>query len=253
MLRAELGRGQDAWVLYQESGRVLRVLLHLAAAPDVAEDLVAEQREAARELASAVGVDGLVRMAGLWLEHESLVAAAGNRELALEVACMRLARWPAVKRIEGLLAGEDPPSGVSGGGGEPGASGERDRGRHASGSAGGRLSAALWEGGERRLAGVVERAEVSGGAGAVTLRFSSDDDTIAGFANGEARSRLEAACREVFGPEVSLRLETEAPAPDEAAADGPLMRQALDDPGVARVVRIMGGEVASVRPDGRPN
>ncbi len=252
-LRAELRSGQDAWVLYQEVGRVLRVLLHLAVAPEVAEDLVAEQREAALALASGLGADGLVRMAGLWLEHEGLVGAAGNRELALEVACLRLARWPAVKRVEAILAGEAPPNTPDTGRGVQTTQGGGSGGHHAAQTAGGRLSSAAWARGLRRLAGVVEGAEVTAGDQVVTLRFAAESPGVAAFANGDARGQLETVCKEVFGQAVTLQLETATPANGEAVADGPLMRQALEDPGVEMVRRIMGGEIVAVRPDVQAN
>jgi DNA polymerase-3 subunit gamma/tau len=251
-LRAELDSGHDAWVLYQEVGRALRIVLHLAVAPDVADDLVDDQRDRAVEIASSLGADALVRMAGLWLEHEALVSAAGNRELALEVACLRLSRWPAVKRVEALLAGEPPPQAAGSGGGSKGAKRPDAGGRHAAETAGGRFSGALWGKGEKRLAGVVEGAAVSIDEGSVTLTFSTAKNGVAEFANGEARAELESTCREVFGDDVRLQLHMEA-AQEETAADGPLMRMACADPGVEMVRRIMGGEVVAVHSDGRAN
>jgi hypothetical protein len=57
-------------------------------------------------------------MLGLWLEQEGLLREAGNRELALEVASLRLARWPAVRTVEDWLAGSGDlaptPSAASG-------------------------------------------------------------------------------------------------------------------------------------------
>jgi hypothetical protein len=47
-------------------------------------------------------------MLGLWLEQEALVRGSANRELALEVASLRLARWPSVQRVEEWLAGSGP-------------------------------------------------------------------------------------------------------------------------------------------------
>ncbi len=252
-LRGELRGGQDAWVLYQEIGRVLRVLLHLAVAPDVAEDLVAEQRARSVEVAASLGADALVRMAGLWLEHEGLVGTAGNRELALEVACLRLARWPAVRRVEAILAGETPPNIPRPGGGDKPRHGDGSRGRHAAESAGGRLSSAVWARGLGRLAGVVEGAEVCAEGDVVTLRFAAENPGVAAFANGDARSQLEAVCREVFGAGVELRLETAPPADGEATVDGPLMRLAKEDPGVEMVRRVMGGEIVAVSVDGHAN
>ena len=56
-----------------------------------------------------IGGDGLGRMLGLWIEQEAMVRGAANRELALEVASLRLARWPSVRRVEEWLAGTVEP------------------------------------------------------------------------------------------------------------------------------------------------
>ncbi len=53
-------------------------------------------------------------MLGLWLEQEALVRGSANRELALEVASLRLARWPSVQRVEEWLAGSSPIDSGSG-------------------------------------------------------------------------------------------------------------------------------------------
>ena len=138
LLREQLEAGQDASVLYLEVGRLLRVLLHLAIDPELEQTLTAEHRALVEPLAKNLGEDALGRMLGLWIEHEPLLREAGNRELALEVAAVRLARWPAVRRVEEWLAGAGevapptaPPGGrqgappvSSGGSGPPQALGE---------------------------------------------------------------------------------------------------------------------------------
>lgn len=254
MLRSELRAGHDAWVLYQEVGRVLRLLLHLAVNPDVAEDLPDDQRQYALEVAGTLGAEALTRMAGLWLEHETLVGSAENRELALDVACLRLARWPAVQRVEALLAGEAPPNV----GGQNPASGSDEPvpspggGAHAKASPGGRLSAALWDGGRRRLVGAVEGARVRHEGDQVVLEFESTARTLAVFAR-ENHAELEALCRELFGASTRLTIEIEGDT-DAVGEDGdPLMRAALDDPGVVLMQKVLGGEIISVIPDGEPN
>ena len=70
-------------------------------------------------VAESFGADPLGRMLGLWLEQEALVRAAGNRELALEVASLRLARWPSVRRVEDWLAGAGPVGSEPGPGSGP--------------------------------------------------------------------------------------------------------------------------------------
>lgn len=103
LLRAELVAGRDPKALYEETGRVLRLLLHLALATEATPELTAEQRAELEQLAHRLGVDPLIRMLGLWLEHEGLIRYASNQELALEVACLRLSRWPAVRQLEAAL------------------------------------------------------------------------------------------------------------------------------------------------------
>ncbi|NOZ79361.1 MAG: DNA polymerase III subunit gamma/tau [Acidobacteria bacterium] len=110
LLRSELAAGHDAVMLYQEMGRTLRLMLHLAADPDLEPDLTEARREQLAATSAGLGVEALIRMLGLWVEQEPLLREASNRELALEVACLRLSRWPAVQRIEALLAdGGSPP------------------------------------------------------------------------------------------------------------------------------------------------
>jgi len=104
-LHTQLAAGQDASVLYREIGRVLRTVLYLAVNPDLESSLSDAHRSVLQPIADAHGVDPLSRMLGLWLEQEGLLREAGNRELALEVASLRLARWPAVRTVEGWLAG----------------------------------------------------------------------------------------------------------------------------------------------------
>ena len=111
-LRDQLAGGQDASVLYREIGRVLRTTLYLAVDPDLESSLSDSHRAVLQPIADAHGADPLSRMLGVWLEQERLLREAGNRELALEVASLRLARWPAVRTLEDWLAGSGdlPPT-----------------------------------------------------------------------------------------------------------------------------------------------
>jgi DNA polymerase-3 subunit gamma/tau len=104
-LREQLAGGQDPSILYQEIGRTLRTLLYLAVDRELAPTLSAEQLELLEPVTRDLGADPVSRMLGLWLENELLVKEADNRELALEVAAVRLARWPAVQKIEAWLSG----------------------------------------------------------------------------------------------------------------------------------------------------
>jgi DNA polymerase-3 subunit gamma/tau len=121
LLRNQLAAGQDASVLYREVGRVLRTAVYLAVDRALAPVMSEDHLSLVENLAETVGVDALGRMLGLWLEQEGLMRGASNRELALEVACLRLARWPTVQRVEEWLAGD---GGVRGGPGSgPGRAG----------------------------------------------------------------------------------------------------------------------------------
>ncbi len=108
LVRDQLANGQDASVLYREIGRTLRTALFLAVDPALAPAMSEAHRGLLLGVAESRGVDPLSRMLGLWLEQEALVRGAANRELALEVASLRLARWPSVQRVEEWLAGAGP-------------------------------------------------------------------------------------------------------------------------------------------------
>jgi DNA polymerase-3 subunit gamma/tau len=108
LVRDQLANGQDASVLYREIGRALRAALYLAVDPALAPTMSETHRKLFLAFAESQSVDSLGRMLGLWLEQEALVRGAANRELALEVASMRLARWPSVQRVEEWLAGTGP-------------------------------------------------------------------------------------------------------------------------------------------------
>jgi DNA polymerase-3 subunit gamma/tau len=122
LVRDQLASGQDASVLYREIGRTLRAALYLAVDPALAPTMSDTHRDLLMAVATSGGIDSLSRMLGLWLEQEALVRGAANRELALEVASLRLARWPSVQRVEEWLAGTAPvDSGGSSSGSPPGA------------------------------------------------------------------------------------------------------------------------------------
>lgn len=108
LVRDQLANGQDASVLYREIGRTLRIALFLAIDPALSPTMSEAHRVLLLGVAESRGADPLGRMLGLWLEQEALVRGAANRELALEVASLRLARWPSVQRVEEWLAGVAP-------------------------------------------------------------------------------------------------------------------------------------------------
>ena len=160
LLRSELTAGRDPSVLYHETGRLLKSLLHLAVDPELEADLVAEQRERMLGLARQIGSPALTRMLGLWVEQEGLLRDAASRELALEVALLRLARWPAVRQVEALLDGEAAPPAPAGGSGRsrPG-SDAGGAGRAGAAGPAAATAAELWDD-RPRLAAAVGAARV---------------------------------------------------------------------------------------------
>jgi DNA polymerase-3 subunit gamma/tau len=125
LLREQLAAGQDPSVLYREVGRTLRTALYLAIDPKLAPVISDSHRTLFSGVADGLGENALCRMLGLWLDHEALLRGTGNREIALEVACLRLARWPSVRRVEDWLAGSgandpDAGAGAAGSGSESG-------------------------------------------------------------------------------------------------------------------------------------
>ncbi|HOC42999.1 MAG TPA: DNA polymerase III subunit gamma/tau [Thermoanaerobaculales bacterium] len=250
VLKRELEAGHDAALLYREVGRALRAAVHCVLDPALELALTEDQRGRLRPFAEGLGVDALTRMLGLWADQEPVVRDAGNRELALEVAALRLARWPAVQRLEELLAGA--PGGTLPQGGTPGPG----RGR-AGGTASGagdprsRLAAVLWDG-QPRLASAVEQAEVSLEQDALVLRFGGGTGALASFASSQASVQaLEAASTAAFGGARRARVEGGEPVDRGGAADE-VGRAALSDPGVELARRVLGGEIVAVRPDGEP-
>jgi len=123
LVRDQLANGQDASVLYREIGRTLRAALFLAVDPALAPTMSEAHRVLLLDVAESRGTDPLSRMLGLWLEQEALVRGATNRELALEVASLRLARWPSVQRVEEWLAGSSPIDSGSGPSSSPSSAG----------------------------------------------------------------------------------------------------------------------------------
>ncbi len=249
-LQAELEAGHDATVLYEEVGRVLRLLVHHAIAPTLDAGLSADHRELLAGPAKGVGATGLIRMLGLWLEQEGLMREAANRELALEVACLRLSRWPAVQQVESLLeagGGSTPPKAPAGGGRRPaGAAGGGVQTAPADpGTPGERLAAALWDG-RPRLAAAVEGARVAVAEGCAELVFPAAARRLADVARTpDLLGALRAACRDLFPgvSEVIVTVEGET----AGEADG-LAATAAADPGVRAVLQVLGGELTGVKP-----
>ncbi len=247
-LRAELAAGHDATVLFQEVGRMLRSLVHIAVDADLGATMTDDHRRRLEPLAAALGVDALTRMLGLWLEQEPLLREVENRELALEVASLRLARWPAVRRLESWLAGGDvPPTGAGPGAPVTGTSGT---GPPPVGAAPATISELLWSE-HPRLAAAVDAAQVGADAGVVTLCFGADAEAPARYAgSASCQPVLQQACCRLFGDVAEVRIEIEAAGAERTTGTAELEAMIDDDPGVRLVREIIGGEIVSVRPDG---
>lgn len=228
---------------------MLRAMLHLAVDPALNPALTDDLRTTIEPRATELGAEALTRMLGLWLEQEPMLRDAANRELALEVAALRLARWPAIKRVERWLAGgEGPPTGGSppspttaenqGGGGPPPVSAKPAT-----------VAEALWAK-HPRLAGAVEAGTVECDGETVTIAFSTDTRALAKYAGSDAvRPALESACAAIYPGAVEIRVELEAGRDEPGATENSLTAEAENDPGVALARSIIGGEIVGVRPD----
>ncbi len=253
ILRDELTAGHDATILFAQTGRVLHMLTHLTVDRELEGALSDDQRALLEPLAARLGTDPLTRMLGLWLEHESLLREASNRELALEVAALRLSRWPSVQRLEAMLAG---------GGGAPGPAGPPPSGEgrpHApAGSGGGsaagaaeRLAGALWKE-QPRLASALESAHVTVTGACLHIEVEPEAAALARLLDSPAaRSALEAAGRRQFGNVEEVRVGVAGGTEGERGGGRDLVAEAAADPQVALVQRVLGGDVVVVRPDVR--
>jgi DNA polymerase-3 subunit gamma/tau len=247
-IRDELAAGHDAAILYQETGRMLRAMLHLAVDPALNPALTDDLRSKIEPLAAELGAEALTRMLGLWLEQEPMLRDAANRELALEVAALRLARWPSIKRVEQWLAGgEGPPAGGSPP--TPTTSETRGGGPPPVSARPATVAEALWVN-HPRLAGAVEAAQVTRDEATVTVSFAADAQALARYAGSEAvRPALESACSVVYPGTVKVLVEIETGLEPPGANENALTAEAENDPGVALVRSIIGGEIVGVRPD----
>jgi len=251
IIRTELATGHDAAILYQETGRLLRAMLHLAVDPALEPGLTDDQRALIEGRAAQLGADALTRMLGLWLEQEPMLRDAANRELALEVAALRLARWPSIQRVERWLAGGQTPPAESA---PPTPTATGDRGNDppppASSARPANLAEALWEK-HPRLAGAIEAAQVSVESDVVMIRFGAEARASANYAGSNAvRKFLETACGVVYPAAREIRVEAEAVEESGGGTPNGLMTEAENDPAVVLVREIIGGQIVAVQPDG---
>jgi len=263
-LREQLCTGHDANVLYQEIGRTLKTLLHLSLDPSLEPSLTSEQQQALSAVAQPLGPGALTRMLGLWLEQEPLLLHASNRELALEVACLRLARWPSVQQLEALLTQTAPPtpplssepspapsdqSGPAAGSqGTPSPQSRSSSAQQRSTSLAGRLSAAAWEARLPQLAGALEYASAELTAGVLLLRFTPEHTALAEYTSSAvAELRTLARQLELDVGEVTVQVNGQRTL---AGEETPRLEElAQHDPQVALVQRIIGGEITKVLPE----
>ncbi len=239
-VREELRAGHDPTVLFEELGRHLRAVALVAMGAGDGE----AAPPGAEELAARVPADGWARMLGIWLEQDRVLREAAHRELALEVAAMRLSRWPTVRRVEELLeGGEEPPA--AGGKEEPpeGPAKPGTPGRSASPAE--VLSEALWQRGRRRLAAAVREVEVRRTEAGVQLDVPATKSAVR-RALEEHRAELAEVVGELWGCGLAL---AEGAAEADAGGGGSLREAALQDDGVRLAVEILGGTVEQVVQD----
>ena len=281
IVREELAAGHDPVVLYEEVGRTLRRMAHLAVDPGLETGPQGELRRLLDEAAAGLGVAELTRMLGLWLEQQGLIRDGINRELGLEVACLRLSRWPSIRAVEALLTGQEPPaaagpppergagSGTGGGARRTGPAEESlsplpepvdarpappridavDPSPHAPGSPGQVLAEALWPT-RPRVAAAIDAARVELDGGRLCLHFPAAAAGLAAFLREEATTALvaEAAQAHLPGCE-TLTVSVEGEVAGREGGNGALRELAEADEGVALVQRILGGTIQSVVPD----
>jgi len=247
-LREELREGHDPTVLWEALGRELRTLTLTVAGADPSSELDGE----AAALAGRLSLDAWTRVLGLWLDHEPVVRTAAHRDLALEVAALRLSRWPTVRRVEALLRE------AGGTGGAVGGDGSRKTGPAASSAGGGRtasrsagpagpaeaLADALWNKGLRQAAGAAREATVEIAGGLATLSLPAERAPLARILEQRLDTIREIASElwHVTGVDVVVG---SAGTVEDSLAD-----EVARDPGVATALEVLGGNIAAVKPDG---
>jgi hypothetical protein len=254
-IRSELAAGHDAAILYREVGRILRAMLHVTVDPELADSIPEANRRSIEPLLSTLGVDALTRMLGLWLDQEPMLRGAANRELALEVAALRLARWPTVRRLESWIAGgatppvsEAPPTPRTdpvpdaGGGGSTAAPSETSEKPET-------MADALWRD-HPRLAGAVSSARIECVDGVVRLIFGPGTEALARYAASDGcRAPLESVRRRIHPETASVDVVIEGGAQDTGETRDDLAVEVENDPGVRLALGVIGGEIVGVRPD----
>lgn len=250
MIRQELRAGHDAAVLFEELGRTLRGLALLAVNATDPQEI----RPDAVDLASLVSADGWARFLGLWLEQDRIIREAAHRELALEVAILRLSRWPSVRRVEELLSsGGTPPASESGGPG-PVRRKSADTGKMAApsepvgGSPAESLAEILWQRGRRRVAAALRDSAVVRHGDAVVISVPAEKGALARILEEDAAAVAEATSF-LWEERLEVQVKLLEPVPEDRGNG--VSEAARQDPGVRQVLDILGGELGRVVPDGK--
>jgi len=248
-LREELREGHDPTVLWEALGRELRTLTLAVAGADPSPELDGE----AEALSGCLSLDAWTRILGLWLDHEPVVRTAAHRDLALEVAALRLSRWPTVRRVEALLS-ETGGNGGRGTGGDAPRQPDPTRSRGGSGGRAARpakptgpaeaLADALWNEGLRQAAGAAGEATVEIAGGRAVLGLPAERAPLARILEQHLDTIRGVASRLWNVTEVDVTVGNSGPAED------PLAGEVARDPGVAIALEVLGGSIAAVKPDG---
>ncbi|HXI14290.1 MAG TPA: DNA polymerase III subunit gamma/tau [Thermoanaerobaculia bacterium] len=98
--------GRDLKLLYRDLLSFLRtMLLVVSGARDPLLNVDADELEAVRDAASAFDYSDLLRIVNLLMQDDELVTRAEHQRLAVEIALLKAATFPRLKRVEDLLRG----------------------------------------------------------------------------------------------------------------------------------------------------
>jgi len=98
--------GRDIKLLYRDLLSFLRtMLLVVSGARDPLLNVDADELEAVRDAATAFDYSDLLRIVNLLMQDDELVTRAEHQRLAVEIALLKAATFPRLKRVEELLKG----------------------------------------------------------------------------------------------------------------------------------------------------
>lgn len=253
--------GWDPRAVHHRLMALVRDALHLAAgaAPERL-DLPADEAERLAQIAGPAGYESLLRLLHHLLSSEPTIRRSEIPTLALEIAWLRAAELPRLRRLESLLADGDAPAQLPQASRPPASpTPPPPNPRPATSAArppGDPRERILQLVAERRE-GLAARLRVAEGLRIEdsTLVICAASDEAPAFERPQIRDVLDAACREVLGPAARWRLELVAvpvpAAPNPSHPTRPSSTPALalaDAPEVQGVLEIFGGSVESVEP-----